>query len=101
MPEADWATITVMVAIGGPLWRQIASQGTDIRALAGHVDALGVQLADVDRRLARLEGWIEGERAGRARLDQLTGSSEGDGPLLPRHRREQQRLPRPPAAPNP
>lgn len=65
MMEADWPTIGVMVAIGGLLWRQIASQGTDIRALAGRVDALGVQVADVDRRLARLEGWIEGERAGR------------------------------------
>ncbi len=73
--EADWATIAVMVAIGGLLWRQIASQGTDIRSLAGRVDALGVQLADVDRRLARLEGWIEGERAGRGRWDPPVGGN--------------------------
>jgi len=66
--EADWATIAVMVAIGGLLWRQIA-------ALTLRVDALGVQVADVDRRLARLEGWIEGERAGRARWDPVTGGS--------------------------
>ena len=48
----DWPTIGVMVALGALLWRQIA--------------ALAVQVADIDRRLARLEGWIEGERAGRA-----------------------------------
>ena len=66
--EADWATIAVMVAIGGLLWRQLA-------ALTLRVDALGVQVADVDRRLARLEGWIEGERAGRARWDPPAGEN--------------------------
>ena len=50
--------MTVMVALGGLLWRQIAALGTRVEALAGRV-------GDVDRRLARLEGWIEGERAGR------------------------------------
>jgi len=74
--EADWPTIAVMVAIGGLLWRQIASQGSDIRALAGRVDALGVQVADVDRRLARLEGWIEGERAGRNRSEPAVAEGE-------------------------
>jgi len=81
MDTADWATIGVMLAIGGLLWRQTA-------ALAGRVDALDARLTaavgavdarltavevrltaaigDVDRRLARLEGWIEGERAGRS-----------------------------------
>ena len=48
----DWPTIAVMVSIGGLLWRQLAVLSVDVR--------------DVDRRLARLEGWIEGERAGRA-----------------------------------
>ena len=54
----DWPTITVMIALGGLLWRQIAVLSAGVEALAGRV-------GDVDRRLARLEGWIEGERAGR------------------------------------
>ncbi len=64
----DWASIGVMVAVGGLLWRQIAVLGV-------RVDALAVQVADVDRRLARLEGWIEGERAGRSRP--LDGPADG------------------------
>jgi hypothetical protein len=67
--EADWPTIAVMVAIGGLLWRQIAT-------LTVRVDALGLQMTDVDRRLARLEGWIEGERAGRVRSESATVSTE-------------------------
>lgn len=54
----DWPTITVMIALGGLLWRQIAALSTRVEGLAGRV-------GDIDRRLARLEGWIEGERAGR------------------------------------
>ena len=54
----DWPTITVMMALGGLLWRQIAALGARVEALSGRV-------GDVDRRLARLAGWIEGERAGR------------------------------------
>ena len=54
----DWPTITVMMALGGLLWRQIAALGARVEALAGRV-------GDVDHRLARLAGWIEGERAGR------------------------------------
>ena len=60
----DWPTIGVMVAIGGLLWRQLA-------ALGMRVDAMASRVGDIDRRLARLEGWIEGERAGR------TAAAEG------------------------
>ena len=54
----DWPTITVMIALGGLLWRQIAALSARVEGLAGRV-------GDIDRRLARLAGWIEGERAGR------------------------------------
>ena len=54
----DWPTIGVMVALGGLLGRQIAALGARVEALVGRV-------GDIDRRLARLAGWIEGERAGR------------------------------------
>lgn len=54
----DWASIGVMLAVGGLLWRQI-------HALGGRVEVLAGEVRDVDRRLARLEGWIEGERVGR------------------------------------
>lgn len=57
----DWPTIAVMVSIGGLLWRQIAALAVDVR--------------DVDRRLARLEGWIEGERAGRGVPESGTGGT--------------------------
>ena len=60
----DWPTIGVMVALWGLLWRQLA-------ALGMRVDALAERVGDIDRRLARLEGWIEGERAGR------TAAAEG------------------------
>ena len=83
--EADWPTIAVMVAIGGLLWRQIATLtvrvdalGLQIATLTVRVDALGLrgEMTDVDRRLARLEGWIEGERAGRVRSESATVSTE-------------------------
>ena len=65
----DWPTITVMVALGGLLWRQIATLGARVDALdvrlTGAVEGLSGRVGDVDRRLARLEGRIEGERAGR------------------------------------
>ena len=56
---ADWPTLSVVVALGALLWRQQASLGIEIAALR-------VEVQGIDRRLARLEGWIEGERAGRA-----------------------------------
>ena len=55
---ADWPTLSVVVALGALLWRQQAALGVEIAALRSEV-------RDVDRRLARLEGWIEGERAAR------------------------------------
>ena len=55
---ADWPTLSVVVALGALLWRQQAALGVEIAALRSEV-------RDVDCRLARLEGWIEGERAGR------------------------------------
>ena len=71
----DWPTIGVMVALGGLLWRQIAALSARVDALdvrlTGAVEALVGRVGDIDRRLARLEGWIEGERAGR------TAAAEG------------------------
>ena len=65
----DWPTITVMIALGGLLWRQIAALSARVDALdvrlTGAVEGLAGRVGDIDRRLARLEGWIEGERAGR------------------------------------
>ena len=65
----DWPTITVMIALGGLLWRQIAALSARVDALdvrlTGAVEGLTGRVGDIDRRLARLAGWIEGERAGR------------------------------------
>ena len=58
----------LFVGLGGltlALWRDVRQD------LGGRVDALTAQVADVDRRLARLEGVIEGLAFanGRARPD--------------------------------
>ena len=86
--SVDWASIAVMVAVGGLLWRQNNALGVRVDALTlevrdvdrrlsaaiADVDRrLSAAVADVDRRLARLEGWIEGERAGRGRPEQEPG----------------------------
>ena len=69
MEAVDWPTIAVMVALGAMLWRQMAAMDQRLTAAIGalsvRLDALELRVGDVDRRLARLEGWIEGERAGR------------------------------------
>ena len=36
------------------------------------VEALAGRVGDIDRRLVRLEGWIEGERAGRTAAAEST-----------------------------
>ena len=65
--ETNWPTIAVMVSIGGLLSHQLA-------ALGKRVVALGSKVAKADRRLARLESWIKGERAVRNRPDPATGT---------------------------
>ena len=57
----------VMVASHAILWRAIHALGGRVDALALEVRDVDRRVSDVDRRLARLEGWIEGERAGRTR----------------------------------
>ena len=71
----DWPTIAVMVAIGGLLWRQIAAVDQRFEA---RFETLTGRVGDLDRRLARLEGWIEGERAGAVRaapVETATGAA--------------------------
>lgn len=81
MSGEAWAVVGVGASLAGliaashvVLWRAI--HALDGR-LTGAVEALAVDVrdvdrrltaavSDVDRRLARLEGWIEGERAGRS-----------------------------------
>ena len=72
MTAVAWPTIGVMVTLGVFLWRAL---GARMDALTARVDALAVSVADVDRRLARLEGWIEGERAGWPRLPEPVGEA--------------------------
>ena len=45
--------------------------GDSLQRFGMRVDAMASRVGDIDRRLARLEGWIEGERAGR------TAAAEG------------------------
>ena len=54
--DVEWATIGVMVALGGLLWRQIAALDT---RLSGQMRELTADVGRVSERLARLEGWIE------------------------------------------
>ena len=69
---ADWPTIGVVVALGALLWRRIAAVGARVDALDGR---LTKAIGDVDRRL---EGWIEGERAGRTVAGDQAGALRGD-----------------------
>ena len=62
--SVDWASIAVMVAVGGLLWRQIHALALEVRELARRLSAA---VAGLGECLARLEGWIEGERIGRSR----------------------------------
>ena len=53
----DYLTIGTVLAVGGFLWRQIASLDRRL----GDVDRrLSAQVTDIDRRLAMLEGRITG-----------------------------------------
>lgn len=72
---ADWPTIGVVVALGALLRRQIAAVGARVDALDGRLTRA---IDDVDRRLARLEGWIEGGRAGRTVAGEQAGTLRGD-----------------------
>ena len=60
----DWASIAVMVAVGVLLWRQIHALALEVRELDRR---LAAAVSGLGERLARLEGWIEGERVGRGR----------------------------------
>ena len=52
-----WATIAVGVAVLGLVWRMYAQLDAKLDAFQAKVDA---RLTDLDRRLARIEGWIAG-----------------------------------------
>ena len=54
--DVEWATIGVMVALGGLLWRQIAALDT---RLSGQMRELTADVGRVSERLACLEGWIQ------------------------------------------
>ena len=52
-----WATIAVGVTVLGLGWRMYAKLDAKLDAFQARVDA---RLTDLDRRLARIEGWIAG-----------------------------------------
>ena len=57
--SVDWATIGVMVALAGLLWRAIWA--LDNR-LSQQMSELTANMRQVSDRLSRLGGWIEGSR---------------------------------------
>ena len=57
MSAEFWATIAVGVAVLGLVWRMYAKLDAKLDAFQAKVDA---RLTDLDRRLARIEGWIAG-----------------------------------------
>jgi len=57
MSAEIWSTIAVGVAILGLGWRIYVKLDAKIDAFQARVDA---RLTDLDRRLARIEGWIAG-----------------------------------------
>ena len=57
--SVDWATIGVMVALAGLLWRAIWALDNRLSQQMSELTANMRQLSD---RLSRLGGWIEGSR---------------------------------------
>ncbi len=57
MEVADWATIGVIVTLGGLLWRQIAALVT---GLSRQMGALTADVRQVSECLSQLEGCIAG-----------------------------------------
>ena len=53
MSPEFWAIIGVGVALSGLQWRMYAS-------LSARIGNLESRVSDIDRRLARIEGWIAG-----------------------------------------
>ena len=59
--DPDWLTLGAVVAVGGLLWRAL---GTRIDDVGRRLEALAADVRSVDRRVARLEGWLERDRTG-------------------------------------
>ena len=59
--DPDWLTLGAVVAVGGLLWRAL---GTRIDDVGRRLEALASDVKSVDRRVARLEGWLERDRMG-------------------------------------
>ena len=57
MSAEIWSTIAVGVAVLGLGWRMYVKLDAKLDAFQSRVDA---RLTDLDRRLARIEGWIAG-----------------------------------------
>lgn len=59
-----WAIIGVGVALAGLQWRLYATLNTRMDRMEARIDALQRDvdecLSNLDRRLARIEGWIAG-----------------------------------------
>lgn len=61
--DPDWLTLGAVVAVGGLLWRALGSRIDDV---GRRVDTLANDVKTLDRRVARLEGWLERDRLGAA-----------------------------------
>lgn len=64
----DWLTLAAVLAVGGLLWRALGSRadalGARIDDVGRRVDTLAGDVKSIDRRVARLEGWLERDRLG-------------------------------------
>ncbi len=64
MSAEFWAILGVGVALGGLHWRVYARLDARIHAIDRRMnkrfDAVDQRVNDLDRRLARIEGWIAG-----------------------------------------
>ena len=65
----DWLTLGAVVAVGGLLWRALSTRIDDV---GRRLDTLASDVKSLDRRVARLEGWLERNRLGTATGSEAT-----------------------------
>ena len=61
--DPDWLTLGAVVMVGGLLWRALGTRADDVGCC---VETLAADVKNLDRRVARLAGWLARDHLGAA-----------------------------------